>query len=367
MADDAEKKLARASLADGREDAEKYVRTFATDAAAVQAGKVPDFTQETAAPAAPTPAPEPVKPAPEPVPLPPPPPAPEPAPPLLPPLPPALIPEAQRAEERAARPAALHTYSSDFADEVRARDASQADIVAAEEDRPREAPTRASERASDPALTRLAVALVALGILAAGGAYTYTHRSVAIPLSPASPTRIFVDEQQELSGQGSILAAALERSIANPPAINGVRLLTLASSSGSVFAALDLPAPAILLRNLESAGSLAGVVNDAHGASPFFILSVDSYADTFAGMLDWELSMGHDLAALYPAYAATGTPPVFRDETVLNHDVRADIDGEGRTILLYGYFDPATLIIARDEEALAAVLDRLTNSHTQVE
>ncbi|HVW82985.1 MAG TPA: hypothetical protein VHC68_03530 [Candidatus Paceibacterota bacterium] len=384
MADDAAEARGHQPAAGSPESAEggaeKFVRTFASDAEAIQSGKAPGFTKKEGGPKAQGPhdlasdtaaataaalaAPAAEQPAPAPPPPAPPPPAPRPAPPPLPPLPPSLVPEPQRAAaEAAARPAPLHTYTSDFAAEVREREASQADILAAESDRPRHAPVLFA--AKDSRLAAAAVALVVVGALAAFGAYLYAARPTTVAVATAPGARIFVDEQEALAGEGATLAAAIERSVANPPAANGIRLLTLASSSESVFTALALPAPAILLRNLESAGSLAGIVNADNGASPFFILSVDSYSDTFAGMLDWEPAMGHDFAALYPPYAATGTPPVFRDETILNHDVRAELDSQGRTVLLYGYFDPSTLIIARDEEALAAVLDRLTNSRTQ--
>jgi hypothetical protein len=368
MADDERPSLQNA-LEKESADAERYVRTFATDAAAVQAGKVPGFTAEGGKKSPPQSAPAPVQAhllaggeAPEAAA--PPLPKPAPPPPPLPPLPPSLIPETQRAAASAAE-APLRTYKSDFVDEVRAREASTADILAAESDRPRAAAAPPAARASDTRLMVGAGALILLGVLAAGGAYFYASRPAAIVLEPTPSTRIFIDDQAEVAGQGAVLAAAISRSLATPPGVNNVRELLLASSSSSIFAALALPAPAILLRNLESAGSLAGIVNAGGASSPFFILSVDSYADTFAGMLAWEPSMGHDLGALYPPYAATGTPAAFTDEVLLNHDVRALVDGAGRTILLYGYFDPNTLLIARDEPALALILDRLANSHTE--
>jgi hypothetical protein len=82
-------------------------------------------------------------------------------------------------------------------------------------------------------------------------------------------------------------------------------------------------------------------------------------------MLGWETDMPEDLALLYPAYPeapqtpGSGQVARFVDETVANHDVRALKDSAGRTILLYGYRDKQTLIIARDEAAFTALLVRL--------
>ena len=62
------------------------------------------------------------------------------------------------------------------------------------------------------------------------------------------------------------------------------------------------------------------------------------------------------------------TPPValtFHDETVANHDVRIYRDSAGRSILLYGYWNQTTLIIARDPAAFTEIVNRLANVRTQ--
>ena len=128
---------------------------------------------------------------------------------------------------------------------------------------------------------------------------------------------------------------------------------------------------------------MAGIVNLAPSSvvgtggkqSPFFILSVASYGDTFAGMLSWEPTMPRDLGALFHSYltnvststSATSTPKVsapilFRDEVISNHDVRIYRDAEGRSILLYGYWNQTTLIIARDPEAFIEIAGRISTS-----
>jgi hypothetical protein len=152
-----------------------------------------------------------------------------------------------------------------------------------------------------------------------------------------------------------------------------------------------------------SDGSIAGVVNVDGETYPFFILSVSSYSTTFAGMLSWEKTMPADLAGLFPAFApispapasvattttaATTTaktktkkattlvaapppPPVipvstagFYDETVSNHDVRVYRDDAHRSVLLYGYWNQNTLIIARDPDSFSEIVQRLANSHS---
>jgi hypothetical protein len=138
---------------------------------------------------------------------------------------------------------------------------------------------------------------------------------------------------------------------------------------------------------------MAGVINVAGNQSTFFILSSASYSETFSGMLSWESTMPHDLSTLFPAYPApvvpvatstatstttktatttsktTITVPVFiagfRDEVVNNHDTRVYRDAQKRSVLIYGYWDQKTLVIARDEAAFTEILKRLAAAHTQ--
>ena len=59
-------------------------------------------------------------------------------------------------------------------------------------------------------------------------------------------------------------------------------------------------------------------------------------------------------------------PPVdptdFVDAVVDNHDVRILKDAAGRSLMLYGFKDQQTLIIARDEAAFTLLVDRLNQA-----
>ncbi len=52
----------------------------------------------------------------------------------------------------------------------------------------------------------------------------------------------------------------------------------------------------------------------------------------------------------------------FRDETLQNHDVRVYRDEAGRVVIVYGYWDRTTLIIARDLTVYTELLGRLSTS-----
>lgn len=281
----------------------------------------------------------------------------------------------------------LHTFKSDFADRIDAQKASTFSVLAAQSD-------ARETRASSPQPVKLpsknksrvpmilaASLLVVLGIGALGGAYWFlVLRSPAAAVPFAVPSLIFADEKIELpSGVPPMQALA---QVAKQPAVPGNVIVTYVTTStsgkqgiikspqpgGALIKSIFAGAPDILLRNIDDT-STAGVISAGDATAPFFILKVPSYERTFAGMLGWEPTMASDLNALYPvsAAASAGTSsapqmiaaPRFTDATVANHDVRILKDGSNKTVLLYGYRDKQTLIIAKDEAAFTALLVRM--------
>lgn len=306
----------------------------------------------------------------------------------------------------------IHTYTSDFSDRIDTKGASAFSVLAAEADRgARSAPTEPPQRRGlGPIAIALGVVLLALGTGGAYGAYWYVSHHQSVPVIPPVPSLIFADDRQALTGEGQQLIQALVDSAANDPLPQGnVRVVYLTESSttpsgakqeiplsgGALIGALQLSAPDVLLRNIGPE-STVGIVHAGDETRPFFILKVLSYESTFAGMLTWENTMPYALGRLYPAYPAPPPPaptiattttlvhgkrvvatttiaappiilaaPAFVDEVASNHDVRAFKDGLGRTILLYGYVDKSTLVIARDEAAFAELVNRLSATKQQ--
>jgi hypothetical protein len=215
------------------------------------------------------------------------------------------------------------------------------------------------------------------------------------------PSLVFADSTKEIMGTGTELMRELNAAAETPLPDKNVLVTYVTDASattspadriplpgGSLIEALRLQAPTIILRNIEDA-STVGVIRAGSETRPFFILRVTSYERTFAGMLAWEETMPQQLRILYPAYqsspfvsntgsttAATSTipksqtvvvpketaPTGFVDEVASNHDVRILYDAQHRAILMYGYRDKNTLIIARDRAAFAALVDRLSSA-----
>jgi hypothetical protein len=331
----------------------------------------------------PVPIPAPVLP-PEPAPV--PPPAPRPAP---------LPPPTKKAEGDA--PQRLHTYSSDFADRIDLKDASTFSVLAAQADATTGPMRPAAPRKPFPArqavLIALGIVLLAGGSAGAYGAYGYLkERSALAPAQPVVPSLVFADEYKELSGSGLALQSSLA-ALAMEPLVDGNALvvyLTAATTTesgkavseplpgGYLIQALALPAPSILFRNIEET-STVGIIRASGEQRPFFVLAASSYERTYAGMLTWEPLMARDLATFYPLYPAPEAPvstttasttPIapsvqpaaltrFADAVVANHPVRVLKDAAGHSLIVYGYADKATLIIARDEAAFEALLARI--------
>ncbi len=347
---------------------EKYIRTFASDMSVVEKGSVPGLAplkEPSPAPSAFVMAPTPTVSTSEPM---------------------STVPSKEPVQSTP-----IKTYSQDFRERMRETSASTASIIAAEQDAMRPISTVPEE----PIQNSRNLWYVSAGVLllVAGGIGVYIAYSryitavTPVEVAPVAATPIFVDSRESISGTGAMLQKAIAQSAAKPLMLNTVRLLSYDQALGmSVLEAFGTRAPGSLIRNIDAARSMVGIVSIGSGQSPFFILSVGSYGASFSGMLAWEPTIQADLATIYPlslvptatvAAAATTTTattttaraaPVrqggFRDEVVSNHDVRVYRDASGKSILIYGYWNQATLVIARDPNAFAEILGRLATSHS---
>lgn len=297
-------------------------------------------------------------------------------------------------------PSPIHTYTSDFRDKSKKTGASKISILASQQDAggTREPVALKPVRKSNFAVIGGGL-LIVLGIVSVTLAYQFVTKQPIIPTQIFIPSLIFADARAEIEGSGRTLQQALVNIDSSSLAENSVLVAYVTYSTttedgtvieepangGALIAALGLPAPEIVLRNILPE-STVGIVRTGGESHPFFILRVSSFERTFAGMLSWEKTLARDLALLYPPSPApvvapvatttptgTTTPPVanqiisrfiprFSDQVVGNRDVRVYTDEAGATVLLYGYRDKETLIIARDESAFGVLLERLANS-----
>jgi hypothetical protein len=284
-------------------------------------------------------------------------------------------------------PASLHTYKTDFSDRIDSRKASTFSVLAAEAD--------AGKLKARPAAKKVNVLPAILGLLlivvGSGGvyvAYTVLKSSAPVTITGVGvPSLISYDDKKEVSGTGTELQRAISDAATLPLPTGNVLITYVSSASttakgivataqpgGVLIQGLQLPAPDILLRNL-SIESTVGIVHAGDEIRPFFVMKSTSYERSRYGMLAWEPTMASDLAILYPPYALTAiapvatstatstprssTPKTFTDAVIANHDVRVLRDVSGRSIMVYGYYDKETFVIARDEAAFTEIVRRL--------
>lgn len=281
-------------------------------------------------------------------------------------------------EEREVRPTPIKTYAGDFSQQMKDTNASTLTVLAAEQDEGKRFPEveDKKELVQKNILYIFAGALLfiagGIGVHDAYVRYAAATAPVIVAALPATP--IFVDTQESIAGKGAALVSAIQESARKPLALNAVRLLSLsdATDKDTLFSMLNLHAPGVVTRNSGTEGSMVGIVNVSTGESPFLILSVDAYSSVFSGMLAWEPLIPTDFDGLFPPQAmnitATTTPvnaqATFHDETVSNHDVRVYRDQANKSVLLYGFWDQQTLVIARDPVAFGEIVRRLATSRS---
>ena len=107
---------------------------------------------------------------------------------------------------------------------------------------------------------------------------------------------------------------------------------------------------------------LFGVVNDRE-KNPFILIKVRSFADVYDPMRVWEAKMFYDLYGLFGPEVNSETSYLlskdFEDVVVDNKNARALYDKEGSPVLLYVFVDENSVVIARKEEAIRTVRERL--------
>lgn len=259
--------------------------------------------------------------------------------------------------------APIHTYTSDFADHIDEKKASTFAVLAAQSDAELTPRTSSKKSTLLPVISGIVLVLAGLGVTYGG--YWYLRNNIPDVLTTLSTSSLIeADQKIPLRGTGAELLQALVGVTTTAGLGDGQVAITYTTPSNStapeaggvLVRALPLGAPDILLRNIDDS-SVIGVINADGDTKPYFILRTTSYERTFAGMLVWEKTILTDLSSLYPG---AGGGASFTDSVVLNHDVRIARGTDGTTLLVYGYVDKETFIIARNESAFTSLVHRLS-------
>lgn len=277
----------------------------------------------------------------------------------------------------------IRTYKSDVAEFIKKEGKTLADIAIAEEKRITENQAvnigEPEKREWGRKVILISLGLVVLAALTFGGIVIFGGNKIDDGSSPEPETTpaMFlgtIDEKSlDISGLNEISAiSAVKNALKDQSSPFYILSVEARNTSGKLeklparnfLETVDIYPPADLIRSMKkdyAVGSLGG-------KSVFLILKNSYYANTFAGMYQWEDTMAKDLSELLnlPKFElATATPENssgFVDIIANNRDIRALRDKIGRTVLLYSFIDKETIVIAPNETALKAVSDKLAKT-----
>lgn len=211
--------------------------------------------------------------------------------------------------------------------------------------------------------------LFALGTAGAWFGYNEFVRKTTTPAT-AVPASRFLSPNQETSldintSSREALINALFDTTSNV-ALGELRHIVLRKTAGGdrillttseFLNILEIRAPGSLLRAFNPLFMFGAL-----GKSSFLIIKLDSFENAFAGMLVWEKNLAEDLGPLFataPLLKNITPESVFTDITDRNKDIRILVL-EGRSVLLYSFFDNNMLIITDNIETLRTLIERLT-------
>jgi len=164
--------------------------------------------------------------------------------------------------------------------------------------------------------------------------------------------------------------------------VKGVDTLVTPDQFLSLFSN-DVP-PALLraFGNEMMFGFFNGGVNES-----YLLIELDSFDNTYSGMLAWEKTMNKDIGMLFskrvlaitsiPSSTGTSTTATttqvinydigasgaFEDDTIKNKDIRILKNNKGETVLLYTFINKNTLLITSGENVLREVLTRISSEN----
>ncbi|CAN5132884.1 hypothetical protein BH11PAT3_BH11PAT3_1290 [soil metagenome] len=216
------------------------------------------------------------------------------------------------------------------------------------------------------------ILLLALG--AGGGYYAYTgyKTKTAVPVVTVIPNAFFGTDSLtnfnalNLTRESLIQAVLIEQA----KTTGGIEQIELRKGEGDTanllytegfFAILQSHAPSSLLRAYDPLFMFGTLGTPKH---MFLIIKLDSYENAYAGMLEWEHSIALDILPLFGSAETVASVPSdtpFVDITIQNKDARILKSPNGKTVLLYSFFDNNMLIIADNEETLKSLMTRLAS------
>lgn len=258
----------------------------------------------------------------------------------------------------------IHTLETDTAEAVTSQNISKTQILLAKEKKLREESQKIYQEnkvTKTKSSFAMGVLIVVLLAASAGVFYYFYQRSQKPPVvidNSKDSELVAYDSVKEInfSPEGFGDAAAISAKLYNS-AIPDASGVTFFKTSPALKELLLIIAtvPGEFFRSIQEKTFFGGVPS-----GNFIILNVDSYSRAYAGLLEWELSMVSSLIPFFGmGFDDTLATARFEDQVISNKDTRMAVDETGDILFLYGFYNPTTIIFAKNPEVFREVSDML--------
>ncbi len=281
----------------------------------------------------------------------------------------------------------LRTYEGDVAEAIRKTNASVASINIAEQKRKAETKNSSDlgEKTESFARNGLISLVSILLILVAGGTlailfFLQKDKTPEIVVTQRSVISTDNLKEVDVSGLGreeliKVINSSLEKKSAG--SVTEIRLMENGPSGSyqilpeQFFTIIGKGAPSSLARAIGEPW-MFGSFSTNERAESFILVAVNSFDNTFDGMLRWEKSMANDLREIFidhETMVGTSTLKVtpevkenFEDLIIKSRNTRVLKDTRGNVIVLYSFLSDKYLVITTSEQSFREILNRFLAS-----
>ncbi len=263
----------------------------------------------------------------------------------------------------------LRTFQGDVQEAMSKNKTSTTTVFVAEEKRRLENPTPETayrqNKTRNKTFIILGTLLIVIGTGAVFGIYFWKSNEKVV-IEQKTKTLIAFSEERQISIDNLHKSEFVSKFLQNintwKASVNSVLYLNPFSDGQEIaieylLSILGPNMPASLVRSFGKQYMLGIYSFDTN--EPFIILKVSDYSLAYPGMLKWEKDMSKDLGLIFKIQSENGTTTrAFVDETIKNKDIRALKDSAGNSLLLYSFIDRQTLVIAKNENILSAIVGK---------
>ena len=270
----------------------------------------------------------------------------------------------------------LRTYHGEVADAVRGGGLSMIKVAAQEQSRKKPDQILEQEPKSESNMHMIlaigASFLFVLGIGAVIFAFITKSQPITVVQTPIKQDIISSDSNLVIDIT-NLSSREIQKNIEEhiKPSENGSSIIKISLtrqsagitnglSSTDLLSVLGANIPDILSRSLDQNNFMLGIWNGNNKAEPFLVLETTSQETAFPGMLEWEKTMAFDLEPIM-GQDAIAPGNTFVDQTVLNHDSRALVNG-AKTVFFYSVINGNIIIVAQSADAMSRILDKIRAS-----